>query len=130
MALASALVARALAAQGKLDEAQQLSRRATELVGRDENVINRLAVAISAARVRLATGQAADASRSLESALAETTRRGLTGLQLEARLALAESKLAAGNTPDAHTRLAQLERDAAAKGFNLIARKAKENSDK
>ena len=130
LATAFALVARALAAQGKLDEAQQVSRRATELAGRDENVINRLAVAISAARVRLATGQAADASRSLESAVAEATRLGLTGLQLEARLVLAESQLAAGNNAAARTRLAQLERDAAARGFHRIARQAKENSDK
>jgi tetratricopeptide (TPR) repeat protein/tRNA A-37 threonylcarbamoyl transferase component Bud32 len=124
IALANALLARALAAQHKLDEAQQLIRHATELTARDENVINRLAVAINVARVQLATGHAADASRNLAAANAEAARRGLTGLQLEARLALAESKLATGHNADAHADLAQLDRDATAKGFNLIARKA------
>jgi hypothetical protein len=76
---------------------------------------------------RAASGGAADvaeALQSLEAALAEATNAGFLPFQLEARLALGEIELASGKAEQGRTRLQALEREASARGYALIARKA------
>jgi len=112
--LAHAVLARALLAQGKREPAVRAADRALALARQSRNRRVELSVAIAAGHVRAAT-------QSLETALGEATKRGFVPHQLEARLALGEieAKSAAGRA-----RLEALEKDAAAKGFVLIARKA------
>ena len=84
----------------------------------------RLSIALTAARV-LELKSRADAIGQLQSIVADTTRRGLTPLAFEARLALAQMEYRAGDRAIALAHLTSLEKDAVAKGFGLIARKAR-----
>jgi hypothetical protein len=52
------------------------------------------------------------------------TKHGFVPEQLEARLALGEIEMKSGASDAGRARLAALEKDAQAKGFLLIARKA------
>jgi hypothetical protein len=56
--------------------------------------------------------------------MSETTKYQLVPVQLEARLALSEVEMKSGNTAVGLIHLRALERDATARGFLLIARKA------
>ncbi len=123
-AFAHEVLARALLAQGRLAEAKKTISRATTLPKNGQNLALRLSVAITAARVRAATGKSAEPRKSLESTLAEAKKYGYLGYQLEARLALGEIEMKSGNAAAGRTRLAALEKEATAKGFGLIARKA------
>jgi hypothetical protein len=49
---------------------------------------------------------------------------GYQGVELDARLAVAEIEMKAGQTAAGRALLAAIEADAKAKGYNLIARKA------
>jgi hypothetical protein len=122
--LARAVLARALLAQVKPAEAREQIDLATDLVAKSPMPAVRINYAIAAALVRAATGITADATRSLEATLAEATKYGYLGYQFEARLALAEIEMKSGKTSAGRARLEALQREAAAKGFGLIARKA------
>jgi len=84
----------------------------------------RMNYGIAAARVRAAIGGTAEATQSLEATLAEANKYGYLGYQFEARLALGEIELNSDKTGDGRVRLEVLQKEAAAKGFGLIARKA------
>jgi len=60
----------------------------------------------------------------MESALADATKQNLTSIQLEARLGMGELEMKSGDRTNGRARLAALQKDATAKGFLLIARKA------
>ena len=64
------------------------------------------------------------AANALESAREKSNRFGYAGLEFEAQLRLAKLELCAGQTSAGQTRLEQLQSDARAKGFLLIARQA------
>jgi hypothetical protein len=66
-----------------------------------------------------------DAIRRLRSLVEEATARGNLFLAFEARLPLAEIEIRAGQREIGRSHLASLEKDAAARGFGLIARKAR-----
>ncbi len=123
-AAAATVVALALVAQGKAAEARNAIAGASVLANDGQNVHRRLAAILATARVRAANGEAQEALASLETALAEAKRLGLVGAQLEARLALGEIELDAGRAESGRARLNALERDARARGFELVARKA------
>ena len=121
------ILARALAAQGKMADAQTAIAKASDLTqkGGDTNV--RLRVAIESALLRASSGVPADiseAKKSIQSALADATRQNLTGIQLEARLAQGEVEMKSGDRTNGRAHLAFLQKDATSKGFLLIARKA------
>ena len=120
-ALALAILARSLLAQNKPSEAQQGIARAPG-VG---SAYPRLSMAIVAARVDAASGKPAAAFESLKTTLAKATNTGMLGLQFEARLALGEIEMKSGDRAAGQARLEALEREAAARGYGLIARKAK-----
>ncbi len=121
---ARAVLARSLFAQNKPSEAQEALGRAIEVAGKSQDRTVRFsAAAIISSRVRAALGKPAAARTGLEATIAEAKKYGFVGYQLEARLALGEIEMKSGK-PVAPARLAALEKDATAKGFLLIARKA------
>jgi tetratricopeptide (TPR) repeat protein len=126
-ALARAVLARALLAQGKTAEAREVSNAAVSMTEKAQDTSVRLTVTIQAARVRAESSDPAElagAKKSLAAAVAEAAKEGLTGLLLEARLALGEIEVKSGDRAAGRAHLAALQTDATAKGYLLIARKA------
>jgi len=123
--LAQAVLVRALLAQDKTAEAErEIDRLASPAAG-SQNAEARLKFRIAAARARAATTRNADAKKDLEGVLAEATQLGLSQYRFEARLALGEAKMKSRETAAGREHLQALEEDATAKGFLLIARKAR-----
>jgi tetratricopeptide (TPR) repeat protein/tRNA A-37 threonylcarbamoyl transferase component Bud32 len=124
---AHTVLARSLLAQGKYPAAQEAIDRARALLNKSGDLDTRFSFRITAARVRQASGRPSDrleAANSLEAVLGEAKKAGFFGHELEAGLALGEIGLKSGNVAQARGRLEALERQAAAQGFGLIARKA------
>jgi hypothetical protein len=122
-----AVLARAQLAQGKIAEATAVSSQAVALAQKTEDTTVRLTVAIEAARVRAASGNradVADVTKVLKNAVADATKEGLTGLLLQARLALGQVEITHGDRASGRSRLVVVQKEATAKGFVLVARKA------
>ncbi|HXC87877.1 MAG TPA: tetratricopeptide repeat protein [Candidatus Cybelea sp.] len=117
-------LALSLLEQGKPAEAEKEIRAAENAVATAEGRLLAVGVAITAGRIHAANGKAGEASRSLQGALAEAARLDCGRCLLEARLALGETEMKQGKKAAAQEHLATLEKDAKAKGFELIARKA------
>jgi hypothetical protein len=107
---------------GKLSEAKKTIDDAANFGAMDDPNV-RLPVLIAAARVRAAFGENVQAAKSLEALIAEAKFR-LTSAEFEARLALGEIEMKSSKTAAERARLAALEKEATAKGFLLVARKA------
>jgi tetratricopeptide (TPR) repeat protein len=122
---ARVVLARSLLDQGKPAEAEKEIRAAELAVASAEARLLVMEVAVTAGRIHAANGKPAEASRSLTGALAEATRLDCGRCQLEARLAIGEMEMKQGKKAAAREHLATLEKDATAKGFLLIASKAK-----
>jgi eukaryotic-like serine/threonine-protein kinase len=124
------ILARALLARGKAAEAKDAMQRARSLAAQSQNPEIRWQTAIAAARVETAGKGAArsaagDATRKeLASIIAKSRELGYLSIGFDARLALAEIEMKAGQTTAGRAHLAAIEADAKAKGYNLIARKA------
>jgi serine/threonine protein kinase/tetratricopeptide (TPR) repeat protein len=126
-ALADYLLARALAAQGKMPDARAAIDKASTLTQKGDDASIRLRVAIESAILRAGSGAPADVSeakKAIQTALADATKQNLTGIQLEARLGLGEVEMKSGDHSAGRAHLAALQKDAVSKGFLLIARKA------
>jgi eukaryotic-like serine/threonine-protein kinase len=121
---ADATLIRALLAQNKFSEAQTESDSSKGLWTKSQDFWNRSNLAIASARTELVMGKTVEAQRNLEGILAKATEKHCLPYQFEARLALGELKMNAGETAAGRALLASLEKDAAAKGFLLIANKA------
>jgi tetratricopeptide (TPR) repeat protein len=117
-------LARSLLEEGKPAEAEKEIRVAETAVATTEARLSAIDVATTAGRIHAANGKAAEAAKSLAGALAEATRLDCGRCVLEARLALGEIEMRQGKKAAAREHLAKLEKDATAKGFLLIARKA------
>jgi tetratricopeptide (TPR) repeat protein/tRNA A-37 threonylcarbamoyl transferase component Bud32 len=125
-ALAQAILASALLPQGKLDQAREASESALKGSRLGEDRTLAFAAATVHGQVRAASGKPADVaagSRELQETAAAAGRAGYVGAHLEARVALAEVATAAG-LADAPAQVAAVTRDARAKGFEQIARRA------
>jgi len=122
--LARAVLARALFEQNRLVEATKEIARSSELLGESENREARLALRILDGRVTAASARNADGARTIEATRLEAAKAGLVGLELEARLALGEIEMRSGKQSSGRARLESLQKDAAARGFGLIARKS------
>ena len=123
-ASARALLSQLLLAQGKSDEARNEINHASFLLKTSQSVRLRYSAMIAAASIGAASGEASQAIRALDKVIADATRAGLVQLQLEARLAAGQIEMASGRIQSGRGRLKVLERDATAKGYGLIARKA------
>jgi hypothetical protein len=120
---ATGVVAQSLAREQKLAEAIGEVDRATALAANSENAELHLTVGLIAGQVHAAAGQCAEATKLLLATLSDATAAGFVGYELEARLALAQ--VAIESDAAAHRgRLTDLEKEASAKGFLVIARKA------
>jgi serine/threonine protein kinase/tetratricopeptide (TPR) repeat protein/TolB-like protein len=113
-----------LRTQGKLAEAQSLADVAQRLAEKSGDRGTAASVAIANARVRASSGNAEEAVTSLQSTVKETGNAGMRAAQFDARLALGETEMKSGSRTAARAELTSLERDAKAKGFLLVARKA------
>lgn len=111
---AQSTLALALLGLGRLPEAEAAAAEARRLSAKTLYRSVAITASIASARVDGAAGRRAQALRTLDAVEAEAARFGLVAYQLEARLARAAL--------DPSVRPA-LERDAAARGFVLIARK-------
>ncbi len=122
-AMSLSVLAEALAEEGRPEEVRAVADRIRALVERGEDRDLVLAVAPGLARAEAAGGDPARALRTLDVATGEAGRRGFAAAGLEARLAAAEISLERGR-PAARSELEALHRDAAARGFGLLARRA------
>jgi serine/threonine protein kinase/tetratricopeptide (TPR) repeat protein len=110
--------------QRKLDDARSAASRATELIEKTKNRRTRLDVDLAAARVLAASGKFSEAERRLHAAIADARQLHVLDRELESRLTLGEVELLSGNAAAGRGRLAAVRKEAAAKGFGLLARKA------
>jgi cytochrome c-type biogenesis protein CcmH/NrfG len=115
------ILARAMLAQGKAAAAADAIGHAQSLAGKSQNPETCWRTAIAAARIN-STGSAA--RKELDAVVAKSRVLGYRGVELDARLALAEIEMKAGQTAAGRAHLAAIEADAKAKGYSLIARKA------
>jgi eukaryotic-like serine/threonine-protein kinase len=114
----------ALLAQNKLAEAQQEIERIKPFATSSQNRHSRLQFALASARAMLASDNFQAADVPLQQLLRDAQQARYLGLELEARLALAELAKNSGQRATAQTQFASLESAARVKGFALIARKA------
>lgn len=122
-AQARATLGRALAAEGKTEAAQQSLREALELTEKSENRWIRLAVLTAAGRVAADGGRIDEARSTLSAAREQARKLGLWIHRLEATLALGQLELEQGN-PRGRIMLEALRREASAKKYHLVARRA------
>jgi tetratricopeptide (TPR) repeat protein len=118
---ALAVIAQALVAQHKLAEARNAIEQVVPSLNDIPRYMDRLSTMIIIGRMIAMSGNRRRGMKYVNSALADASRLGYGGLQLEARLARCEIRIMSIN--DA-TDLKQLRTEAQAKGLNLIARKA------
>ena len=121
-AFSLSVLAQSLLAQGKVAAADEAASRALPLAGNNPQM--RIQVSVTAGRVLAAAGKRDEAVKVLNAALEEATKSGLVVNQLELRLALGEIEMTADKSPAARARLEAVEKEAAAKGAGLVARKA------
>ncbi len=123
-ALAYAVLARALLADGKLPQAKAASQHAGSVMPPSASYPCRFSVGFAVARVRAAAGEGREAKQALQKAIEGARRHGYLGYELEGRLALGEIESQSGNTAAGVAVLKDLEREAGMKGFGLIASQA------
>jgi DNA-binding winged helix-turn-helix (wHTH) protein/tetratricopeptide (TPR) repeat protein len=121
---AHAVLARTLFAMGKAAEAKNEVEIAGELAAKSQNFGVHLQLSIVSARIRATLHNPSEAAKSLDVALMHSKKHGFVPYEFESRLALGEIERKSGKTASGRARLAALQRDATAKGFLLIARKA------
>jgi hypothetical protein len=114
-------------AQGKIQDARKAIDQSSALSEKYHDRLVELFTAITAARVRAASSDAADRAKAadrLQQVLAESARTGLLNYAFEARLALGELDMTSGNSTAGRGRLESLRKDANDRGFGLIAQQA------
>lgn len=121
-AFADALLAAALSGEGRLEEAVTLAEAA--LAREIEDVEDRLGLKLLTADALAAAGRQVAARELVQTTLQEARRTGHMPAQFEARLRLATIELDTGNAEAARASLSALSRDAARRGFHLVAEKA------
>lgn len=120
-----ALLSRSLLGQGKLADAQSAIERAVVLSRKSSDVTVRLPLAIQNAYGRAAAKDLRAGELLARNAMTEADRLGLVGIELEASLALGEIQKEGRNFDAGRKRLEETEKMAHAKGFELVARKAR-----
>ena len=124
------ILARALLAEGKVAAAKDAMQRARSLAAKSQHPEVRWQTAITAARILTAekgsarSGAGNAARQELAAVIAKSRELGYAGIELDARLALAEIEMKAGQTTSGRAHLSAIEADAKAKGYSLVARKA------
>lgn len=123
-ALAYAILSQALLKEGNLGEA----RKAIEEAGFDLSKCSdreaELMVAISEAHIQAVSGSGDAAAKTFQEIALKANRLGFVTYELEPRLALAEIEVTSGDRANGRNHLEALQREAADRGFGLIALKA------
>jgi eukaryotic-like serine/threonine-protein kinase len=122
--LAHTVLAHDLYAMGNFAAAKKETDIANALAANSQNFGVRLQLSIAAARAHAALQNPAEARNILRQTLVASMRRGFVPHEFESRLALGEIERNSGKAASGRARLAALQRDATAKGFLLVARKA------
>lgn len=120
------LLAEALLRQGRFAEARKAGERAWVQAGKSEDREMRVLVSSRLARVDAAAGGSGEAVRELRQRIGEAQAAGYVNAALQARLALGEVLQAAGDRDRGGATLQEVQRDAAARGFMLLARRAEQ----
>jgi|SRR5580658_863739 tetratricopeptide (TPR) repeat protein len=129
-ATACNLLARCLLAEGNVEAAQAAIDRAPRYLAGKCAAGTTFDISITAARVKAATdnyqdrGNIAIALRNLDAVIAEARKANFAGVQMDARLARSETQIRSGHVAKGRAELAQLAKEAQAKGYGLIARRA------
>jgi len=123
------LLAEALLRQGRLAAAQEAAERARERAGRSEDREMQVLVAARLARVEAAGGRIGNGVAELRRRIPEAQAAGYVNAALQARLALGELLLAAGELEAGQAELLAVSKEAASRGFALLARRADEALD-
>ena len=122
---ALAILTQASLGLNNVSDAQGTAAKAAALAktSQERHVI--ATVQIAEAQLAAATGKSEEATKSLRAVIADMTRLGLVAFQLEARLALGKIQVNSPKSAAAgQETLSALEKDATAKGFLFIARRA------
>jgi tetratricopeptide (TPR) repeat protein/predicted Ser/Thr protein kinase len=121
---AHAVLARALVLTGKTKDALTEIDAAKSLLSATQNPTSRWDISLIEGRIQSALGNPAAAKKMLVAVLNEADKAGFVPYSFEARLAIGETEMKSSNTAEGRARLQALQKDAKAKGFMLIARKA------
>jgi DNA-binding winged helix-turn-helix (wHTH) protein/tetratricopeptide (TPR) repeat protein len=124
---ANLLQSNALTAQGRNAEARTLIEQVTKAAADSHNRRLELKAAITAARIQAALASPAEATESLRRLhriISDAAEASFIDVGLDARLAVGEIELRAGDRAEGGADLEGLEKDAKNGGFLLIARKA------
>jgi serine/threonine protein kinase/tetratricopeptide (TPR) repeat protein len=123
-AVAHALLATILLDEGKTADARSAAERAISLSRQSASRVPRFEATLASARVLGATSRAPEAVKRLESMLTETGKYGYILFEYQARLALGTIDMQSGSVGAGRARLDALEKEARARGFQLIAAKS------
>jgi DNA-binding winged helix-turn-helix (wHTH) protein/tetratricopeptide (TPR) repeat protein len=124
------LLSLVLVAEGKATEAREAMQQARSLAEKSQNPKTRWEAAVDGATVVAAQKDAAHsaaalaARRELTEIVAKAHKLGYRLIELDARLALAELEMRAGQTAEGRAHLTAIESEAKAIGYNLVVRKA------
>ena len=120
---AGILLARAMLAQHKIEDAQSIAADALRVTSTGSRA-NQIAAATAMAETQTAAGKAADAENRLKQLVNDAHKASLVPVEFDARLALAEAEVKAGKSSAGRAQFASLEQDSRTKGFLLVAHKA------
>jgi outer membrane PBP1 activator LpoA protein len=120
-----ALLARALLREGKVAEASKEIEAVRVLFARSQKQTARFEFELAEAGVLAARGETAKAHAAFDTLLRDASKKGYVGYELEARLASGKTDMVSGQIARGRPQLRKLAEEAEAKGFGLIARKAR-----
>jgi DNA-binding winged helix-turn-helix (wHTH) protein/tetratricopeptide (TPR) repeat protein/TolB-like protein len=126
-AAASLLLAKTLLISGHFADARKIVEQVVGVATETHSRELELSATLTAARVRAASGdssEAKEALRSLDRVIADATATGFQAITLEARLAKGEIEMRNADSSTGHADLDALQKEAAKRGFQLIAQKA------
>jgi tetratricopeptide (TPR) repeat protein/class 3 adenylate cyclase len=121
---AHAVLAQALLLTGKTVNAKKEAESTKALLSKTQNPTSQWEMSLVDGRIQSALGNSAAAKKTLLAVLSEADKLGFVPYSFEARLALGEVEMKSPDADAGRARLQALEKDARAKGFLLIARKA------
>jgi DNA-binding winged helix-turn-helix (wHTH) protein/tetratricopeptide (TPR) repeat protein len=124
------ILAHAMLAQDKAAAASDAIEHARALAGKSENPEIRWRTAIAAAHLYVAgkdnarTASTMAVQKELNAVVARSREQGYRGIELDARLTLAEIEMKEGQTAAGRAHLATVESESKANGYRLVTRKA------
>ncbi len=118
------MLARNLLGEGHVAEAEPAAERAVALASLTDSRVSHFEAILASSLTKVQSGKAFDALRDLQTMLAASRKMGFRSYEYQALLVIGEIELHSGTPTKGRARLAQLERNARARGFGLIALKA------